>query len=47
MAHIIATTQLDEYELFGRQRDRALLSLNKLPEKEARALIERLQSGSK
>jgi hypothetical protein len=33
--HIIATTRLAEYELFGRQRDRAFLTLNKLPEEEA------------
>jgi tetratricopeptide (TPR) repeat protein len=45
--HIIATTRLDEYELFGRQRDRAFLTLNKLPEEEALALIERYQAGGK
>jgi tetratricopeptide (TPR) repeat protein len=43
--HIIATTPLDEYELFGRQRDRVFLTLNKLPEEEALALIGRYQSG--
>jgi tetratricopeptide (TPR) repeat protein len=45
--HIIATTRLDEYELFGRQKDRAFLTLNKLPEEEAMALIESYQSGGK
>lgn len=42
---IIATTKLDEYELFGKQKDRAFLTLNELPEGEALALVERYQPG--
>jgi len=42
---IIATTRLDEYELFGKQKDRAFVTLNGLPEGEAVALIERYQPG--
>jgi tetratricopeptide (TPR) repeat protein len=41
--HIIATTRLDERELFGRHL--TFLALNKLPEQEALALIERYQPG--
>jgi hypothetical protein len=43
--HIIATTKLDEYELFGKQKDRAFLTLNELPDGEGLALVERYQSG--
>ena len=45
--HIIVTTRLDEFELFGRQRDRAFLTLSKMPEEDALALVERYQSGGK
>jgi hypothetical protein len=45
--HVIATTRLDEHELFGRQMDRTFLTLEKLPEQEALALIERYQSGGR
>jgi tetratricopeptide (TPR) repeat protein len=41
--HIIATTRLDEHELFGRHL--AFLTLNELREEEAIALIERYQPG--
>jgi len=43
--HIIATTKLDEYELFGKQKDRAFVTLNELPEGEGLALVERCRPG--
>jgi hypothetical protein len=37
--HIIATTRLDEYQLLGRQRDCAFLTLNELPEQVSRVTL--------
>jgi tetratricopeptide (TPR) repeat protein len=45
--HIIVTTKLDEYELFGKQKDRAFVTLSELPEGEGLALVERYQPGGK
>jgi TIR domain len=44
---IIVTTKLDEYELFGKQKDRVFVTLTELPEGEAVALVERYQAGGK
>jgi DNA polymerase III delta prime subunit len=38
--HIIATTPLDEHDVFGGRQDLAFLTLEGLPEEEALALIE-------
>ncbi|HYZ75251.1 MAG TPA: tetratricopeptide repeat protein, partial [Chthoniobacterales bacterium] len=45
--HVIATTPLEEYELLGRQKERAFLTLNELPEEEALALVRRYQPDEK
>jgi hypothetical protein len=37
--HIIATTRPDEYQLLGRQRDCAFLTLNELPEQVSRVTL--------
>ena len=42
---IIATTRLEEYELFGREKNRVFVALPELPGGEALALIERYQAG--
>jgi TIR domain/NB-ARC domain len=44
---IIVTTKLDEYELFGKEKDRTFATLGELPEAEALALVERYQTGGK
>jgi tetratricopeptide (TPR) repeat protein len=41
--HIVVTTPLDVHEVFNRRKDLAFLTLNRLPEEEALALIERYQ----
>jgi tetratricopeptide (TPR) repeat protein len=43
--HVIATTRLGEDELFGKQKDRAFLPIDELPELDALALIEQHQPG--
>jgi tetratricopeptide (TPR) repeat protein len=43
--HIIATTPLDEHDVFGGRQDLAFLTLEGLPEEEALALIEHYQPG--
>ena len=43
--HIVVTTPLDVHEVFDRRKNLAFLTLNRLPEKEALALIERYQPG--
>jgi NB-ARC domain len=44
---IIVTTRLGEHELFSRQKDRAFLAVDELPESDALALIEHYQPGGK
>jgi tetratricopeptide (TPR) repeat protein len=44
---IVATTKLEEYELFGRQKDRVFVTLAELPDQEALALMERYQDDRK
>ena len=45
--HVVATTRLGEDELFGRQKDRAFLPVDELPEAAALELIESYQPGGK
>jgi tetratricopeptide (TPR) repeat protein len=44
---IIVTTKFEEYELFGKQKDRVFVRLRELPEGQALGLIERYQTGGK
>ena len=44
---IIVTTELEEYELFGKQKDRVFVTLRELTEGEALGLIERYQAEEK
>jgi tetratricopeptide (TPR) repeat protein len=44
---IIATTRLEEYELFGRQKDRVFVTLPELPDEDGLALIGRHQVSGK
>lgn len=45
--HLIATTRLGQKDLFGKQKDRAFLSVDELPDEVALALIERYQPEGK
>ena len=45
--HLVATTRLGEDELFGKQKDRAFLPVDELPEAAALELIESYQPGGK
>jgi tetratricopeptide (TPR) repeat protein len=44
---IIVTTKLDDYELFGKEKDRTFATLGELSEEEALALVERYQPGGR
>ena len=45
--HLIATTRLGEHNLFSKQKDRAFVAVDELPEQDALALIERYQPNGK
>jgi tetratricopeptide (TPR) repeat protein len=44
---ILATTRFEEYDLFGREKDRVFVTLPELPDQEALALIEHYQADRK
>jgi hypothetical protein len=45
--HLIATTRLDKHNLFSKQKDRAFVAVDELPQEDALALIERYQPNNK